>query len=128
MRKGAALLGVLLAVSVQAEPDAGALLKSAAPEEREKGIAQLADTRTVAVAKQLMPLLSDPDWGVRMAAARALGPIEFEPARGLLFKTAIRGETRRLRTLAATLLRDHAPGFAAAKLKSMARKLTKEDR
>jgi len=104
------------------------MLASIRPDERERAIELLGKESNTTVAKRLLTFLDDPDWGVQMAAIRALGPIEFKPARDALLKVAVEGETRAIRMLAARMLRDHAQDEAGRRLGKSASKYQKEER
>ncbi len=127
-------LALLLALLV-ASPGHGAekeelkrLLSSRVPTQREEGIAALGKTQNTTTAKQLIKYVNDPDWGVQMAAMRALAPIQFGPGRDAIRKMIFTGETLSVRTLAAELLRDHAGKETAAKLKRSVFKYKKRAR
>ena len=125
MRGSFAVLGLLLAVApanLAAEMTLEQKLASGLPANREKAAAALGKQGDTSAAKRLIALLGDKDWGVRIAAVRALGPISYGPGRDALFEQALKGEIRAIRRAAAEALRDHA---AAAQGRRIGRYLTK---
>ncbi|MGQ0613715.1 MAG: HEAT repeat domain-containing protein [Planctomycetaceae bacterium] len=125
------LCAIVLALpGLAAEDDAriAQLLASIQPEEREKGIDLLAKGANATTAKRLLPLLRDRDWGVQMAAIRALGPVDFKPGRDALLELSIGGEVLAVRTLAARMLAEHAADEAARRLAKSVFHYTKEER
>ena len=58
------------------EESADSLVSSALPERREEGAAALGKQGDVAATKRLIKMLDDKDWGVRVAALHALGPLQ----------------------------------------------------
>lgn len=108
--RGVRLLFLLLALpagSLAAPPGADELLSSSLPERREEGAALLGQQGDITAAKRLIALLDDPDWGVQMAAIRALAPIKFEDGRDAIREKALEGKIRAIRTLAARCLKEH---------------------
>ena len=104
------------------------LRTSALPQNREKGAALLGKQGDTKAAKRLIVMLRDKDWGVRMAALRALAPIKFKPGRKAIRKHALNGEIRAIRALAATLLRDHDAKASALVIGKGLKRLKKEAR
>jgi HEAT repeat protein len=104
------------------------LIGSAEPAKREQAAGLLGKQGDTAAAKQLVGLLDDRDWGVRMAALRALGPIAFGPGREAIREQALEGETRGLRALAARMLAAHDAEDAAAAIARRLKGFKKEDR
>ena len=116
--KGPALL-LMLALHASApaqDGDVAALLASSLPKKREQAASVLGKQGDTSAAKRLIPLLEDKDWGVRMAALRALAPIRFAPGRDAVVKQALDGEIRAIRILAANLLREHDAERAAFRI------------
>ncbi|MHC4135360.1 MAG: HEAT repeat domain-containing protein [Planctomycetota bacterium] len=128
--KGPALLLMLtLHASAPAEDaDLTGLLASSLPKKREQGAALLGKQGDMSAAKQLTRLLEDRDWGVRMAALRALVPIRYRPGRDAVVKQALDGEIRAIRILAAKLLREHDAESAAFRIGKRTAKRKKEAR
>ncbi len=124
----ALLLGALPAWAPADGPSAEDLLASTLPGKREEGAALLGQQGDTAAAKKLIALLDDPDWGVQMAAIRALAPIKFEPGRDAIREKALEGKIRAIRTLAARCLKEHDAQRAGARIASHAVKLKKEAR
>jgi HEAT repeat protein len=125
-----ALAALLGAAPARAEDPARVeeLLASVRPDERERGIAALGAKPSIETAKRLLSFLADPDWGVRLAAIRAIGPVDFKPARDLLMKQAVEGEIRAIRRLAAEMLREHDAAEYARRLGKLALQFQKEER
>ncbi|MHC4818616.1 MAG: HEAT repeat domain-containing protein, partial [Planctomycetota bacterium] len=116
--KGPALL-LMLALHANApaqDNDLAGLLASSLPKKREQAAALLGKQGDTAAAKRLIPMLKDKDWGVRMAALRALAPIRYGPGRDAVVKLAQDGEIRAIRILAAKLLREHDAEKAAFRI------------
>jgi len=111
-----------------AEPSISDLLSSMQPEKREQAAVLLGKQGDVSAAKKLMVLFRDRDWGVRMAAIRALGPIRNADGRKALRRMAAVGQTRGLRVLAAETLRDHDAKNSAPLIAKRMRKIKKEAR
>ena len=120
----------ILAVAARPEADEEIklLLSSSVAKQREEGVAALGKTQNTATAKRLLKFLGDPDWGVQMAAMRALAPIQFGPGRDGIRKMIFRGDTLALRTLAAEVLREHDRKTTAKKLKKAVFKYKKRAR
>jgi len=107
--RGLALLLAALGGAAPAEEpvDADALAGSILPAKREKAAAAWGEQGDIAAAKKVMGMLDDPDWGVQIAAIRALAPIRYEPGREAIRERAVVGPIRAVRVLAAEVLRDH---------------------
>jgi len=119
---------VLAAHALGDETGVDQLLGSPEAARREEGAARLGAQGDTTAAKRLIGMLQDRDWGVRMAAARALAPIAFEPGREALRELAVDGEIRALRLIAAEGLRDHDAKHSAERLAARLGKLKKEAR
>jgi len=89
---------------------------SAIAEVREQGCAALGEQGDTAAAKLLIGLLGDPDWGVQMAAIRALGPIRFEPGKQALYDSMRDGEIHGVRMQAARMLHEYDAQDAAERI------------
>ena len=104
MKRLAALL-LILAVAVvgkdgdkpKNEASIEMQLKSKAPRSRERAAERLGEQGDRAAVKLLLPLLKDKDWGVRLAATRALAPIRSTPGREALRKQLRTGATSVIR-------------------------------
>ncbi len=129
--RGARLAILLLALPAgapAAPPGADELLSSTLPEKREEGAALLGQQGDTAAAKRLIALLDDPDWGVQMAAIRALAPIKFEDGRDAIREKALEGKIRAIRTLAARCLKEHDAEHQASRIANNLTRLKGEAR
>jgi len=129
--RGIRAICLLLALGAGAPatpPEAKDLVSSTLPERREEGAALLGKEGGTSAAKALIAMLDDPDWGVQMAAMRALAPIRFEPGRDALRAKALEGRIRAIRTLAARLLKENDADHAVERLASNLTRLKKEAR
>jgi HEAT repeat protein len=122
------LLAALSAGAPAAPPDADEMVSSTLPSKREEGAALLGQKGDTAAAKKLIAMLDDPDWGVQMAAIRALAPIRFEPGRDAIREKALEGKIRAIRTLAARSLKEHDAERAASRIANNLTRLKKEAR
>jgi HEAT repeat protein len=111
MRASILVLALLPLVPAAAGPSDDAaikeLLASSMPEKREEAAAALGKAGDTAAAKKLIELLGDPDWGVRLAAIRGLGPIQFGPGRDALWELTMDGPIGAIRHAAARMLAEH---------------------
>ncbi|MHC4954456.1 MAG: HEAT repeat domain-containing protein [Planctomycetota bacterium] len=82
-------------------------LKSKSPQLRERAAERLGEQGDRAAVKLLLPLLQDKDWGVRLAATRALAPIRSTPGREALREQLRTGATSVIRGRTAQLLKKH---------------------
>jgi HEAT repeat protein len=123
----AALL-LLCGLALAGGPDIDELYESTVPENREKAAELLGKEGTATAGRRLVKLVKDKDWGVCMAAMRALGPINYAPGREELLKQALKGQTRVIRLQAARMLRDHGADFATGKIAKRTTKLKKKAR
>jgi hypothetical protein len=110
------LLGALSPWAPADSPSAEDLAGSTLPAKREEGAAAFGQRGDTAAAKKLISMLSDPDWGVQMAAIRALAPIRFEPGHDAIREKALAGRIRAIRTLAARSLKEHDAERTAARI------------
>ncbi|MHC4222739.1 MAG: HEAT repeat domain-containing protein [Planctomycetota bacterium] len=124
----ATALCLSLAALADSPPNIDELVSSTLPVNREKAASLLGKKGDTAAAKRLVKLLEDKDWGVRMAAIRALGPIRYAPGWDALRKQAVTGETRVLRILAARMLREHDAANATRRIAKRVTKLKKKER
>ncbi|MHC4940022.1 MAG: HEAT repeat domain-containing protein [Planctomycetota bacterium] len=99
------LLALLLAAAAfgqekKAEPSIADQLRSKDPAHRERAADRLGEQGDKKAAGLLLPLLKDPDWGVRLAATRAMAPIGTTAVRKALIAQLRTGATSviRLRT------------------------------
>ena len=98
------------------------------PVQREKAARWLARIGGTKAATRLLELTKDGDWGVQVAAIRALGDVPHKPALAELRQLAVRGEIRRVRIAAARALSKLDADGAAGKLAGVMRKIKKEAR
>ncbi len=126
--RAAILLAALCAGAPAGPPVADDMLSSTLPSKREEGAALLGQQGDTTAAKKLIGMLDDPDWGVQMAALRALAPIKFEPGRDAIREKAIEGRIRAVRTLAARLLKEHDAERAASRIANNLTRLKAEAR
>ncbi|MHC4956887.1 MAG: HEAT repeat domain-containing protein [Planctomycetota bacterium] len=103
------------------------LCTSTLPEKRAEGARRLGKGGRTAV-KRLIVMLKDRDWGVRMAAVEALGPIKTKPAQDAVFKQALFGEIRGIRTLAAQTAGKHDAEAAARRIGKGMKRFKKKKR
>jgi len=99
---------VLLAlVLVRAEDEVSirTQLRSKDPASRELAAERLGSQGDKAAVKALLTLLKDKDWGVRLAATRALAPISSSAARAVLIQQLRTGEIAVIRLRTAQALR-----------------------
>jgi len=101
------LLPLLAPLFADSDADLERLLSSTLPENREKAAGLLGKQGKTAAAKRLLGMLKDRDWGVRMAAIRALGPAGMKTTRNALVHQALEGEIKAIRVLAAQVLKEH---------------------
>jgi HEAT repeat protein len=120
----ALLAGGVLAKDAEIER----LLDSADPIDREKAAELLGKQGNTSAAKKLIELLEDRDWGVRLAAIRALGTIRFSPGYDALRKQALEGDILLIRELAARAIRDHDAKRSGGVIARRINSLKKEDR
>ena len=101
---------LLLIFAVSARGDEAGLasqLASKSPDLRERAAERLGEQGDKAAVKALIPLLKDKDWGVRLAAIRALAPIRSTSGQEALIKQLHTGALSILRLETAQLLRKH---------------------
>ncbi len=122
------LLAALAAGAPAGPPAADDLVSSTLPAKREEGAALLGQQGDTAAAKKLIAMLDDPDWGVQMAAIRALAPIQFETGRDAIREKALEGKIRGIRTLAARCLKEHDAERAATRIANNLTRFKKEAR
>ncbi|MHC4407807.1 MAG: HEAT repeat domain-containing protein [Planctomycetota bacterium] len=99
------LAGMLSGEEKKNEPAIADQLKSKDPAHRERAAERLGEQGDKAAAKLLLPLLADPDWGVRLAATRAVAPIRSTKVREALIVQLRTGATSVIRLRTAELLR-----------------------
>jgi len=100
------------------EPPISKQLDSRDPAVRERASVRLGEQGDVAATKKLIALLEDPDWGVRLAATKALAPIRSTKGRAALIDQMRTGDFRVLRLTTAKLLAgldDKSVAWEAAK-------------
>ncbi|MEM8884218.1 MAG: HEAT repeat domain-containing protein, partial [Planctomycetota bacterium] len=94
------LLFALTQVRAEDEKSVAKMLRSSDPAVREQAAERLGKEGKRASVKSLLPLLKDPDWGVRLAATKAIAPISSSAGRKAMIDQLHTGEIAviRLRT------------------------------